>query len=131
MANTLIPTTNGAIQDIFTFTIPRGVWSISYQVKVSPNSTETATLNGLQSRIALSSAINALTIYANNEDMPINRFFPTPASSLYSVTGSAIIANTVTNNVVSLESAIHWTAGTGQMRWRNGGGTYLMVTRIG
>jgi hypothetical protein len=62
--------------------------------------------------------------------VPLNIFFPTPGASLYSVTGSAILNNTVTNNQVSLSSSISWTAGTGDMRWRNGNGCYLMVTRI-
>jgi hypothetical protein len=129
LGNTLIPTVNGESQVLFSLTLAQGIWAVSYQVRVSPNSTQTATLNGLLCNLSLSTPLNGITNYGTTETDPLSIDFPTPTSTFYCVNGSVTIANTVSNNVVSLNSAITYTAGTGDMRWRNGT-TYLIVTRI-
>ena len=129
LGNTLVPTTNGVSQVLFSLTLAQGIWGVSYQVRVSPNTGQSATLTGLISSLSLSTPLNGITNYGLTGIVPLSINFPDPATSYYGVNGCATIANTVSNNVVSLNSAITYTAETGDMRWRNGT-TYLIATRI-
>jgi hypothetical protein len=129
LGNTLIPTTNGVSQVLFSVTLSQGVWAISYQVRVSPNTNQSATLTGLISSLSLSTQLNGINHYGYSGIVPLSINFPDTGTSFYGVNGCATIANTVSNNVISLNSSLSYTAGTGDMRWRPSV-TYLIATRI-
>ena len=127
ISTTVVPTLNDSAYNLYTESLPIGVWAVSYQIHLTTTNSQTATLTEFQSNINLATDMETIGEYAMIVEKPLSIGIST--TNNYTRNGSVIIHNTLASNSCNLKVTIGWNAGTGEVKLK-ATNTYLKIVRI-